>query len=37
MTICADGFEEFIKRFWIENTLWFAANKGRPRGLVEAD
>jgi hypothetical protein len=28
--ICAPTFEEFIKRFWIENTIWFAANKGKP-------
>jgi hypothetical protein len=28
--ICADSFEEFIKRFWIENTLWWWAHKGFP-------
>jgi hypothetical protein len=26
----APSFEEFIKRFFIENTIWFAANKGKP-------
>jgi hypothetical protein len=25
---CAWSFEEFIRRFWIENTLWYAVNKG---------
>jgi hypothetical protein len=28
--ICASSFEEFIKRFWIENTIWFAVNRGEP-------
>ncbi len=28
LEICAPTFEEFIKRFWIENTIWFAVNKG---------
>jgi len=27
LTICADSFEEFVYRFWLENTIWF--------GLVE--
>lgn len=26
---CADGFEEFVQRFWLENTRWFAA-RGKP-------
>ena len=26
--ICAPSFEEFVKRFWIENTIWFAVNNG---------
>jgi hypothetical protein len=29
---CAWSFEEFIKRFWIENTLWYAVNKGEKLG-----
>ena len=28
--VCADSFEEFIERFWIENTLWFLQEHGRP-------
>jgi hypothetical protein len=27
LAVCAPSFEEFILRFWIENTLWFAARK----------
>jgi hypothetical protein len=30
VAICAPSFEEFIKRFWIENALWFAVNQQRP-------
>jgi hypothetical protein len=30
IAVCASSFEEFMKRFWIENTLWYALNKGRP-------
>ena len=30
VAICATSFEEFIKRFWIENTLWYAVNQGSP-------
>lgn len=30
ITECASSFEEFIKRFFLENTIWFAANKGTP-------
>lgn len=29
VTVCASSFEEFIKRFWIENTLWYAASRGQ--------
>lgn len=29
VVVCAESFEEFIKRFWIENTLWAAADRGR--------
>jgi hypothetical protein len=29
VTICAVSFEEFIYRFWIENSIWFALWKGR--------
>ena len=28
--VCADSFEEFIERFWIENTLWFLQRDGQP-------
>ncbi len=27
IAICALDFEEFIKRFWIENVLWFAVDR----------
>ena len=30
LVVCAPSFEEFIQRFWIENTLWFTCNKGAP-------
>ena len=30
VAVCASSFEEFIKRFWIENTLWYSVNKGQP-------
>ena len=30
ITECASSFEEFIKRFFIENTIWFSANKDKP-------
>jgi hypothetical protein len=28
--VCASSFDEFVRRFWIENTLWYAAQGGRP-------
>lgn len=28
--VCAGSFEEFIERFWIETTLWFAQRDGTP-------
>lgn len=28
VTVCAPSFETFIKRFWIENTLWDAVHRG---------
>lgn len=28
VTICAPSFEAFIKRFWIENTLWDTVHRG---------
>jgi hypothetical protein len=28
LTVCASSFEEFIKRFWIENTIWLEVTKG---------
>lgn len=34
--ICANDFEEFIHRFWLENTLWFAIQEGRPLAAEEA-
>lgn len=34
--ICASDFEEFIHRFWLENTLWFALQEGRPLSTEEA-
>lgn len=34
--ICATDFEEFIHRFWLENTLWFALQEGRPLSTEEA-
>lgn len=30
LRVCADSFEEFIERFWIESTLWFAEQLGTP-------
>jgi hypothetical protein len=30
LAVCAPSFEEFMKRFWLENTLWFAVNKKTP-------
>ena len=24
LTICADSFEEFVYRFWLENSIWYA-------------
>lgn len=28
--ICAPTFEAFLYRFWLENTIWFALNDGKP-------
>ncbi|APR78116.1 Hypothetical protein A7982_03463 [Minicystis rosea] len=28
VTLCAPSFEAFIKRFWLENTLWYAVRTG---------
>ncbi len=28
MVHAADGFEQFIHRFWLENSLWFSVNEG---------
>jgi hypothetical protein len=28
VTTCADSFEEFVYRYWIETSLWSALNKG---------
>lgn len=32
--VCAPTFEAFLYRFWLENTIWFALNEGKP--LTEA-
>jgi hypothetical protein len=29
LTVCAESFEEFIFRFWIENAIWFALYEKR--------
>jgi len=34
VAFCAESFEAFIYRFWLENTLWFALSDGQP--LTEA-
>jgi hypothetical protein len=28
--VCAPSFEVFLYRFWLENTIWFALNDGKP-------
>lgn len=28
--VCADSFETFIRRFWIENPLWSRHAAGEP-------
>ncbi len=28
--VCAASFEEFIYRFWLENTIWFALDANQP-------
>lgn len=28
LEVCADGFVEFLYRFWIENEIWFALDEG---------
>lgn len=28
--VCAESFEDFVQRFWLENTLWFAGQKRTP-------
>lgn len=33
---CADDFEEFVHRFWLENVLWEVANNPRPLSDEEA-
>lgn len=30
ITVCAESFEEFIFRFWIENELWYALHHEQP-------
>ena len=34
---CASSFEEFIYRFWIENTLWFSLTDDLPLTPIEKD
>ncbi|KAI9768062.1 MAG: hypothetical protein M1840_005096 [Geoglossum simile] len=29
LVVCADGLEEFVRRFWVENWIWFDEHKGR--------
>jgi hypothetical protein len=31
---CAASFEEFIHRFWMENTIWFAEHATPPKKLT---
>jgi hypothetical protein len=33
--VCAPSFEEFIKRFWIENTIWFSRDAALEGELGE--
>jgi hypothetical protein len=28
--ICARSFEAFVRRFWIENAIWYLTRDGRP-------
>lgn len=28
--VCARSFEEFLYRFWLENTIWFVLDDGKP-------
>ncbi|MBN1430567.1 MAG: hypothetical protein JXB07_19505 [Anaerolineae bacterium] len=30
VAFCAESFEAFLYRFWLENTLWFALSGGQP-------
>lgn len=34
--VCAQSFEEFLYRFWLENCIWFALNE-RHRHLTDAE
>ena len=34
--VCGPSFEAFLYRFWLENTLWEAANEGAGAPLTEA-
>jgi hypothetical protein len=33
---CAPTFEEFILRFWLENTIWYALQQRRPLALEQS-
>lgn len=35
--LCADTFQEFIYRFWIENSIWYSLQDGHPLSKREAD
>lgn len=35
LAVCAPSFEDFIHRFWLENTLWFALQSGRALDAEE--
>jgi len=30
LAFCAESFETFVCRFWLENEIWFAAFEGAP-------
>jgi hypothetical protein len=35
VVICASSFEEFVQRFYLENSLWFASTKGVPLSIEQ--
>ena len=36
VTFCAETFEEFMLRFWLENTIWFSLHEDRPLTDVQS-